>query len=99
MRGEKSLHPSIRVFAPLRDWLRRSIVPTQHSMRRHIRNAVTGEYLKPGGWTKNTFEATNFESIPEAIRNGLEQSFDTELVVRVNASMPEITVPIRRDSK
>ena len=64
-------------------------------MKRVIRNIKTGKFLKDGEWTNDKNEATNFNSLREAIDVCSRQKLtDTELVLSFGTDKLDIRVPI-----
>ena len=64
-------------------------------MKRVVRNIKTGKFLKDGEWTNDKNEATNFNSIREAIDACSRQKLtDAELVLSFGTNKLDVTVPI-----
>ena len=66
------------------------------SMRRSVRNRITGEYLAVvGGWTREEALAVSFSGVEEAFSRCRELRLtDVEYVVRFELGEPEVVVPI-----
>lgn len=66
-------------------------------MKRVIRDTKTGKYFKAGDWTEDFDQATNFDSIPEAVRECSRYTLkNTELVLFFGHKKMDVAVPICR---
>jgi len=65
-------------------------------MKRVIRNADTLKYFKDGNWTQDVHKATNFPSIPDALRVCNRHHLKhAELVFCFGDPRLDVAVPIR----
>lgn len=64
-------------------------------MKRVIRNIETGKFFKDGAWVNDMSDATDFKSIPEAVRACHRYNLkNTELVLCFQHPEMDLSMPI-----